>query len=66
MVVKENPYKKNNNNNFQIAKDHPQTHAWFLLNFLPISAWRLLMKVLLIKKCVSQEANTNRQLNLVS
>ena len=42
----------NNANNFQIAKVQPQDVAERLLDFLPISAWSLLVKVLLVKKLV--------------
>ena len=37
-------------NNSQIAKAQPQGVAQLLLNFLPISVWHLVIKVLLIKK----------------
>ena len=37
-------------NNFQIAKAQPQGVAQLLLNFLPISVWHLVIKVLLMKK----------------
>ena len=39
-------------NNFQIAKAQPQGVAQLLLNFLPISVWHLVIKVLLMKKSI--------------
>ena len=46
----------NNVNNFQIAKVQPQGIAWHLLDFLSISAWCCLLKVLLIKKACNTKA----------